>query len=1109
MSILLPTLPPFPLPPTRILEIPLSSSTSEAIEINLDELDTDQEALDEVRNVFTTEKVGWELWVRVAVELWRRGLEAGEMINGALKAFPRPGEARFSLLLVQICFSLSLSRVAPRVVLGSRARRDQLPSTSNGQPLRTKDEYLSEAMAAIDQIELTMENVFKADARFLEAKGQVLFAQGKVDEAGRIWDDILRKEGESLNICALFGKARTLLLKRSPKPALKIYQELLQILPHPSDARFEQYPDPRLGIGLCFWNLGDKEMAWKAWKRSELVNGGERRAIPAMVLMGISFINHSKSSSVGSEGDAENWYKDGITYLSKAWKASGNYCASAAAAMSLHAITIHEFDRAIKFAERAMQFSDSKHISNESQVYLARALHGQGHIDDAQKEYKAQAYNHIIANLAVGQRLVQKHDYPAAVNAFENIFRRNSHCIEALLNLSALHYHQTYSSMSHTDASKWRKEAKSVFETLFRLADEVKALKPGANVLPWMGKVRRVMEEDHDWWAEAGRLWTDEDPEKALRYYRQAEKIRKQNGAGGPLPSQWLNNIGVCLFKLRSVKSIEGLDAEAEYSFQQAMLLEQQARGEEEGALTHITFNLGVVYEVQGKSDEAKEIYGKILERHPEYVDAKVRLACMHLDAKDYDSAHELLKQALQSQSTNSELRCMYSHFLLTTRQDKLARDFATETLRRNKNDIYSLCVVGNVNYSVARENKRVGPEANKDRAKYYLSAAECFDKALKLDPHNAYAAQGLAICLADHALGALVVAATPQQQAAKEAEQRERNSRDAMNIFLKVRESLLNEGSVYVNIGHCHALREDNERAIESFSIASDRFYKGQNHSVLLYLAMSWFHKAQKAQDYNAMQTALGHCIKARDLALKDDSIPYNVAMIQQKGLEILLELPNPRRKAAQLKEAIGQVKEAQQTFAALSKTTTFFDPELAHQRHRYSSSLLNKAEEVLAAQEEWERGEEDKLAKVQGERMEEQKRRVEEAAQKQREYQERQKETAEKRKIMLAESQAWTAGLKGMMSDSDEEGKKKRKRTKKKIPGTETLEDGEDGEDSKRKRRKKRVVEDGDEEQKSKRRKVYKSKEIISSSDEEDDAEPQTEGLAEGLDESAMDVD
>lgn len=65
---------------------------------------------------------------------------------------------------------------------------------------------------------------------------------------------------------ALMGKARWLFSKARYDKALECYQEILRKRP-------DMDPDPRIGIGLCFWMLNFKDDAKIAWERAlELVS---------------------------------------------------------------------------------------------------------------------------------------------------------------------------------------------------------------------------------------------------------------------------------------------------------------------------------------------------------------------------------------------------------------------------------------------------------------------------------------------------------------------------------------------------------------------------------------------------------------------------------------------------------------------------------------------------------------------------------------------------------------------------------------------------------------------------------------------------------------------
>lgn len=153
------------------------------------------------------------------------------------------------------------------------------------------------------------------------------------------------------------------------------------------------------------------------------------------------------------------------------------------------------------------------------------------------------------------------------------------------------------------------------------------------------------------------------------------------------------------------------------------------------------------------------------------------------------------------------------------------AKDLAVMTLKDySKVDTYAMNAMAHLLYNQARENRDTKPEAVKDRISRYFRACEAFDRVLQLDPNNAYAAQGLAIALAEGNLGGKGLngaAATPGNEVA----QRSRNLRDALSILTKIRETLAtgaaesktSGGNVYINIGLCHFLRDEYERAIEA----------------------------------------------------------------------------------------------------------------------------------------------------------------------------------------------------------------------------------------------------------------------------------------------------
>ena len=125
--------------------------------------------------------------------------------------------------------------------------------------------------------------------------------------------------------------------------------------------------------------------------------------------------------------------------------------------------------------------------------------------------------------------------------------------------------------------------------------------------------------------------------------------------------------------------------------------------------------------------------------------------------------------------------------------------------------------------YHQARENRDT--KQTEERKRGFQRSAEFYEKALQLDPLCAVAAQGLAIVIAEDALGTMggALSQTPVP-GTDEVSKRYNNARDALEVFSKIKESL-SDGSVYVNMGHCYFAREEYDRAIES--VSTPRFYR------------------------------------------------------------------------------------------------------------------------------------------------------------------------------------------------------------------------------------------------------------------------------------------
>src|SRR5690606_8422761 len=115
----------------------------------------------------------------------------------------------------------------------------------------------------------------------------------------------------------------------------------------------------------------------------------------------------------------------------------------------------------------------------------------------------------------------------------------------------------------------------------------------------------------------------------------------------------------------------------------------------------------------------------------------------------------------LDSNGNNPEVRALVGWYMGKNRrkfpsnlaqvQEDQEHRLHKHTLQHyDKHDRYALTAMGNIYLIVAREMKRETESDREKRSRMYEKAVAFFDQALLLDPKNAYAAQGLAIALAE-----------------------------------------------------------------------------------------------------------------------------------------------------------------------------------------------------------------------------------------------------------------------------------------------------------------------------------------------------------------------
>ncbi|KIY52457.1 RNA polymerase II-associated protein [Fistulina hepatica ATCC 64428] len=981
-------------------------------------------------------------WTELAGAYWRHGQldDAQKIAETAVEEFDQMSQHDALGPVFNLLANLELAhaRNAPKIVLAD-ARQDVLTNS------KKKEDHYHHATQYLNMSDAISAGDSQTDNMLTRAILQL--SSRAMEDAFKTFDFVLSEN--PTNCVAQLGKARILYAQRKHGAALKIFQDVLRLNPH-------CMPDPRIGIGLCLASMGHHQRAKAAWQRSLDVNPG---LWPAQLLLGIQFVNEAIEVSL-SDNERKRLFVSGTNLIQAAFKTNQRNAAAANAMCELFLRkgisksdsakvrrvvvlrTLLTFSQALKLAERTVQYADTLTVFTEGHIRSGRVLHVDNAIPEATRHFASAAEGqpkNAIAAIGLAQMQLLNDETAAAIHTLDRLSApaptatrtaTGPPSIPATVMLASLRA-APRPGLSSSDAAKERERARELYKGVLK-------------DLQW----HRHLAQDADMYTEIAQLCLGGDD--AAIAEEMLDKVVRAAGQDARPDPRTVNNVAV----ISHIRHSRFQDARQLY--EQALTDTASLTGDaQEATATTVLYNLGRVYEELGEHDKAREAYNKLLSRHPEYTDAKVRLAAMLTSVNNNNEAHELLKQALAAHPRDLNLRAVYTHFLIQTGLPKIAKEFVFSTLKdMAKHDIYALCAAGLVLYSQARESRDATPKGVEERRKQFVRAAEFYQKALQIDPACAMAAQGLAIAIAEDALGTL--------GGGGDAIKHLRDTNEALDVFGKVRESI-DDGSVYLNMGHCHYSRDEFDRAIESYETASERFYGGRNISALLCLCRSWYAKATKSQSYAAMNTCLSYAQRAFHICPQDKAILYNIAMIQQKSAEMMFTLPPEKRTLVDLQRAIHQATHAQELFASLASdraTMVPYSRDIADQRRKYGENMLRKSEDHLSRQREYEDQVHARQANARQRRMEDKARQQEIERRKAEESRIAAQQLAEERRKAREQAQEWSreAGL----NESDDEQERTRKPKKRKQKAVETNSSDDETPMSKRRRSDKKESEE-----------------------------------------------
>lgn len=764
-----------------------------------------------------------------------------------------------------------------------------------------------------------------ADAVISMSKKANTSKETKFDYETKIFDNLLKKNPRHLY--GLMGKAKILFYKRQYSSSLKFFQRILQLNPL-------LRPDPRIGIGLCYWMLDRKDLANQAWQNSLQVN--PMNNIEAKILISIAKFDDCFNTSK-SDNEFKLKYEEAMGFTQACYKEdSSNYVLHIIFASYFFALG--EYDRVKSICHKIVNDSNAaSFLKSDALFWIARCLLMSGDILQSQKTFSESLKyndNNQLARIGNGQCLVLRGEYSDAIRAFDKILESNNKILEVSYTLGML----------HAKAKKDLKLAISNLEKYVKVAQEMnKSIFTSALFT-------------------LSALYEESDLSKSLDYLKMAKEEEIKSGKSeNEISEILLNNIGV-------LSLLENNVDEAQSSFEKALNVCKQKyidSPENEKAL-EITLKYNIARSKEAKNDpnntkDALKLYQNILEECPHYTNAKIRYLIISCLSENKNIKQEV-ENLLSDESSDLQVRSFYGWYLKRFgKQQGLvnsgSKDQETEhhkeTLTKyTSHDCYALISLANVYCTMAREMKD-----QKKKDQYYIRAAQLYHKVLDLDVKNAYAAQGIAIILAEKKQTGL-----------------------ALEFFRKVRDSL-NDITVYLNLGHCLVEAKQFAKAIESYELALTRFTNGKDARLLNYFGRAWFLRGVYEKNIESLKMALRYASDSFEIS-NNVSYKFNKTFIQFTIADFIRKMQPSKRNAQDLIDCIKGVEEAIEVLKSMAENEKRppYPVDELKLRANMGETLLKQLEKVLQEQKEHDIDFENKLIEAKKVKEETEKKKLEE---------------------------------------------------------------------------------------------------------------------------------
>ncbi len=861
---------------TRI-EIDARTKAGTVRRVTVTDKDLAQAAPEELILLLATSNSSHEKWVQVALAYHRLKNYAAfvKVLSACIESRPKNvGEK----IRGQDTLAYLHNVLAAHYLSGFLSERD----------LEKKEEFRIALFAQIDNANNQNRDY---NMSFIK-EGFATIAQGNLTTAKQHFDNAI--EINSKDTLALFGRACLAYNQGQYAEALKEFQHIFAL--HPTTPL-----NVRMGIGICFFKLGDFRKARMAFERCLQINPSDDRCL---VYLGI----------IAEREGMENIPR-ALELFQRAYKLNPNnpLCLLQ---LAQHYFYRGDLARAETLAKKGLVILDCYRMARSKQRPFQSDKKGETFAGDI---HSLRADLHFV----LGKIAHSKEQYTYAQKMYTSALEEDPQ-----------HHPAMYCLGQVLIQMKQFAEAETKFRTLqyypqYKADDELTKLLAYCNVK--LSKKREAIERyeqvvsakkaDVYTLVELAQLLELERPEKAVVHYKRALDLLKTGPTTGVSAFQieLLNNIAV-------EKTQTGKFEEAKEDFKQALrhLAEEQKKAAtvRTWALKiTLNFNLGYTYEMMGSFGEASDLYKRIIKTHPDHVDSYMRLSIMAMRRGNYQRAIAYAEDAIHNQPDKKSHVCdcfLANIFARLGETRKALELFNSVSAATAKHDAYAL--VGGAAMVLATAQK--GTNLNETLVK---SALQDFVLALEHEEKNVYAAVGVASSLA--LLG---------------------RTMEAIQIYKVVKESSPEFLSAITNLGRTYMAEGKRVDAIPIYRTYLEK-HSRRDEAVELELACAYFQE----QMYDTALVAL------KKLMLKSPGNPvykynagvcllYGVKQVFDKRMRKVSETAEVIRKLKLAMSLFEEAKHAEQNISGIL-TGNRFQAEARETQIRAVAEVSKKADEQI----------------------------------------------------------------------------------------------------------------------------------------------------------------